>query len=78
MPHDASRPKPVSAGAREPASEADIRKMAELLFAQVDPEDAAAIDAAARLKLGEAALRTLGKHRPGRPKLRVEPLAGRT
>jgi glutamate dehydrogenase len=73
MSNEMPRLKPKNA-----PTEAETLAMAKLLFARVDAEDAASLDSPARLRLGDGAFRTLAKHRPGKPKLRIEPLAGRT
>ncbi|KAF0230627.1 MAG: hypothetical protein FD175_1387 [Beijerinckiaceae bacterium] len=69
MSNDHPRTIPSSTG-----SHAAAEQLAQILFNRVDAEDAAAVDAAARLKLGAAALANLGQREHGKAKIRIEPL----
>ena len=69
-----SNEKPRSA-APSSLTPAAAEQLAQTLFSRVDAEDAAPVDAVQRLKLGEAALKTLARREHGKAKIRVEPLA---
>jgi glutamate dehydrogenase len=57
---------------RTPAADA----LAQILFSRVDAEDAAAVDASARQKLGADAATFLGQRGHGKVAIRIEALAG--
>ena len=69
MSNEATRTTASSAG-----STAAVEQVSQILFSRIDAEDAAPIDAATRLKLGEATLANLSRRDHGRASIRIEPL----
>ncbi len=71
MPNDAPRPNKTAAGS---VPTADM--IAQILFSRVDAEDVALVGAEAQAVLGAATLKNLAQRKPGKAKIRIEPLVG--